>query len=1413
MMSTLYFNRKLVFFKWAVGLVLTLLQGVPSTGLHAQTVTNESILQHMDSCLEHMDYSTVYKLYQRLKNERADGLSMLQADVTMMDMMKCTSQNRAFSTHYIQAKERQKRIEEDIKVLDSASVSKLNLTIIRMHLTASAYALQLLQIEEAVAEINSIDADGDVRKDKALLAEYYLVKGLIQTKLEQMDVAQPSVFTPAGQNKHDAFDWFLQSIMVARNNNLQHAELSAICQLAELCLQRNDKEWVNTPNGGRRMAYLLPRATLIDSINQNITPQAVVPEILADNVLKRATQNDFLDLTAQAYLVKGQVYFKREEFYRALTHFEQALGELNLHHRIFYPHNKTYLRSWSEGGDTASVDMKWIQADSVQTIPSLLAQVRERLSLTYAALNDKPKSDYNRNLYLDLLEITRQDRSAESRLQWMQQGNSRLTILLWCVISLAIIFVILAVYYVKKARRLSARHSTLLFDLSHRFAALASIQASEQDDASQESHLKKKQAHPKGIEHWTAKEQKLIERVEAPFIDWLKQNHSFYRMQAEQMELMCDNLSITQQQMAKAKRVNIEWRAKVSLVHTITPFIDRMLYVLEKARRTGMPLSHEDRDYLVELSCEIISCNQVLTNWINITRGDLALHVERFGLNELFQVVAGSAYLFKRKGVNYEVASTLLGVMADKALTFFMINTLVDNARKFTPAGGTVRVEAHEIPNHNGTQAMVRVQVSDTGCGISQHDIDMMLGQKVYDARCIGIQGGDEATKPKGFGFGIMNCKNIIETYRHAGAMFSSCKLDIQSEKGRGSVFSFTLPAAIVKVLVGVFTFHFFLSSARATAASVSADASQTPILTSNQADAWHESTLQAKKALSWADSLYWANVSGHYDEGLCAADSALKYINLECVQKGMPKLALMQNGMGELAWLRTGVKADYGLIMGLRNEIAVNALATHRWQLYECNNRQFTMLYKALTKDNNIGVYESKGREARTSMLSGIVLLVCIILSFIIYMYVTYFRHHIRFRYAMMDLLDGYVALSRIVSHTGVENDNRMLSALLEQVLSTLHEIGGITGAALLIEMHHDILQHSVEMKKLQALVYRGDIPVAQRCFIHEAMNEVVHKAAPVDMKEWQLKLYPLNVSIHETDAPLCLGCLAVHLPGDKEMHNEPLLHYLLGYLSILLYQAVVKADTENRDASRLEAELLRAKYEEDRLKVQNQILTGCLSAIKHETMYYPSRIKQLLSSEPISVDQVNELLELASYYRQIYTILTQQADRQVSAMVFKCEQVDVIASVQSACERMRKRLAGMVEHPVRLVFEPHAQQAGVHTDVHLLDILLQVITDEWMGRIKELHDSTGEDVDITVSVRKAGSLVEVALASSRVLYPAGQSQEWFQPHSDHLAFLLCKEIIRQADSLTHFAGARINASESGICFALPGVDAAVMK
>ncbi len=98
---------------------------------------------------------------------------------------------------------------------------------------------------------------------------------------------------------------------------------------------------------------------------------------------------------------------------------------------------------------------------------------------------------------------------------------------------------------------------------------------------------------------------------------------------------------------------------------------------------------------------------------------------------------------------------------------------LLSNAVKFTPEGGTITMSA--VLN----DGMVEISVADTGIGIAPEDQAAVF----EEFRQVGT---DYARKREGTGLGLALARRLVEL--HGGS------LTLQSEPGKGSTFTFTIP-------------------------------------------------------------------------------------------------------------------------------------------------------------------------------------------------------------------------------------------------------------------------------------------------------------------------------------------------------------------------------------------------------------------------------------------------------------------------------------------------------------------------------------------------------------------------------------------------------------------------------------------
>ena len=582
--------------------------------------------------------------------------------------------------------------------------------------------------------------------------------------------------------------------------------------------------------------------------------------------------------------------------------------------------------------DCALECVDWQMNTNQKTVPVWIANIREQMSVAYSALDMKPESDYNRNAYLDLLADTREDAELESRVEQLQIRSDRQRLMLIIIVVMAA-FTFLLVYLLARTWR---RHR-----------------------ASDEKQL-----------------QQRLHEIQAT-ADALQQQ------QMEAQETLQEQQAATEQRLLRDKRLNVEKRAKLQLVMGIVPFLDRIIHEVHRMKKHAAP-NAASLTYIGELTDQITRYNDLLTDWIQMEQGQLSLHISSFPLQPLFDSLTKSHFAYEQKGQELCIEPTELCVKADRALTLFMLNTLADNARKFTPEGGTVSVSA--MADEEDGAPFVELSVQDTGVGLTEEDIELILTHKVYDASKIG-----EAEKSeKGFGFGLMNCKGIIEKYRKTNPLFRVCQMGIDSRVGEGSRFWFRLPRVVEAVLVALLLW----------AAPESIMAQKAP----------HDNSRQTSQVYELADSVYECNLSGRYADAIAYADSAFMVISRNHVthhRNTHERLSLYETGMEplEITWWQRQEPMDYSLILGLRNEIAVAALALHDWPLYRFNNRTYTRLYKLTNQDTTLEAFcEQTDRDHQRDRIA-LVLLVVLILTSLLSFYFMWLRPRTKFRKAMKRL------------------------------------------------------------------------------------------------------------------------------------------------------------------------------------------------------------------------------------------------------------------------------------------------------------------------------------------------------------------------------------------------------------------------
>lgn len=1074
-----------------------------------------------------MNYKEARRWLGLVEEKSNNQLELLIADVQMMRICQRESHNKDFYSYREKAMVRLRRLGEEASNLPPRERRRATYAHSEFDIVDATYCYYVGLEEPMLKALNDIDADA-LEADTAQYLNYLynIGSGGAITNGTSEQIAQTE------------FDYLIQCYMLASAGRVVMPDGTMAGGYPYW--QANALQAISEHLQNGRMRDFLIRNNLpaIQYLNVEQMPDT----LLAGNLAQRAL-NLFISY-GDTYQIAGG--------YRTLAECYFAIEDYN------------------SAGDCL---VRALQVSkNIKSAPDLVASIRERLCLVYSALDNKQQSDYNRNIYLDLQERTRQDKQLEARATLLDDNALQLNLMIAAVLVMILLVVILLYLFDRMRRR-------------------------------------KIQSKP-------------LSSLLEPLEQWKQRNAQYINDINERKEELDEEISIARLHLDDNKKRNLEQRAKVSLVNSITPFIDRMIHEVDKLAEddesTPDEVKQERYEYISELTDKINQYNTILTNWIQMRQGTLNLRIVSFPLQPLFDIVAKGKMSFLMKKIELDVQPTAAKVKADRTLTLFMINTIADNARKFTPAGGKVTVSAEEHDKY------VEIVIADTGKGMDEEQL-----AHVFDRTYTG-----------GHGFGLLNCKGIIEKYKKVSSIFNICRIEAESEVGKGSVFRFRLPKGIGRMIVGVILLL---------ASSVSSFASQIHQHTLATGKVSRELTL----ADAFADSAYYSNINGTYQRTLAFADSAIYYLNQHYLRlypqgKNLMVSSPKLSQAAELKWFADSVTTDYSIILDIRNESAVAALALHQWTLYDRNNKVYTKLFRERSTDNTLPEYVRTMKSSENSKTVAVILLFLLLLQLPIAYYLLYYRHVVTYRFAVDRIRDINLLL--------------LSDQSIPEKLKRIREIWS---------------------KKSR----------------HTRAN------------------FRLDEVVHEIEEELKRG---LDLSNGKEADNQL-----------------------------LEDELRRVRFENDRLHVSNSVLDNCLSTLKHETMYYPSRIRQLIEASP---DDVASLKELVDYYKSIYLMLSAQAMEQVETNL-KCD-------------------AALKDYLFRLIQETVKDLAKAH------GIAITQVKQE----IKTVHTAYATCQFVFSGLRYDDSLHHLL----------------FTPLTVDMRFLVCRQIVREMGETTNLRGCGIQAKPS---------------
>jgi two-component system phosphate regulon sensor histidine kinase PhoR len=183
------------------------------------------------------------------------------------------------------------------------------------------------------------------------------------------------------------------------------------------------------------------------------------------------------------------------------------------------------------------------------------------------------------------------------------------------------------------------------------------------------------------------------------------------------------------------------------------------------------------RDFLGKINGEVDALIQMVSELLELSRieiGQAELKIEPVNLNAMVRDTINRLSPQAERGqitVTTEPAMGLAPVPADRQMIGEVLTNILDNAIKFTPPGGNVKIRTGIDAN------MAVVSVADTGIGIGTEDLPHIF-ERFYKA--------DKSRNSGGTGLGLSIARHIIQA--HGGRIW------VESEAGTGATFTFALP-------------------------------------------------------------------------------------------------------------------------------------------------------------------------------------------------------------------------------------------------------------------------------------------------------------------------------------------------------------------------------------------------------------------------------------------------------------------------------------------------------------------------------------------------------------------------------------------------------------------------------------------
>ncbi|GAB4022194.1 hybrid sensor histidine kinase/response regulator transcription factor [Spirosoma koreense] len=237
-----------------------------------------------------------------------------------------------------------------------------------------------------------------------------------------------------------------------------------------------------------------------------------------------------------------------------------------------------------------------------------------------------------------------------------------------------------------------------------------------------------------------------------------------------------------QEQQARLIKENADWQTRffTNITHEFRTPLTLIINPLERMMETAAPSLQQPYGVMHRNARRLLRLINQLLDMAKLEAGQLGMVLTRGNLARFFSDLVDSFRLrAERKGVQlrYEPADMPTDSLFDAHKLETIGYNLLDNALKFTPAGGHIRMLLH--PVESASERSFQLQVIDSGGGIPDEQLPRIF-ERFYQGR----QAGGNAGTGTGIGLFL-----IAEFTRLLGG-----HVQVESQEGQGTTFTVTLP-------------------------------------------------------------------------------------------------------------------------------------------------------------------------------------------------------------------------------------------------------------------------------------------------------------------------------------------------------------------------------------------------------------------------------------------------------------------------------------------------------------------------------------------------------------------------------------------------------------------------------------------